>query len=102
MTSLLAVEWIKLRHRWMPRILILIMLGIIGLISLASLGLHGLRAALVLPQGLLAGLVLAGIFSPFLWPILAGAWSGMSSPGAQYEWFCREDRIEWSTLSPDC
>jgi ABC-type transport system involved in multi-copper enzyme maturation permease subunit len=80
-TSLLATEWIKLRHRWMPRILIFIMLAIVGVLSLASLGLHNLRADLVLPQGLLAGLALAGILSPFLWPILAGAW-----PGNEFSW----------------
>jgi hypothetical protein len=32
MTSLIAAEWIKLRHRWMPRVLVLLTLIAVALL----------------------------------------------------------------------
>lgn len=81
MTRLLAGEWMKLTHRWMPRILLLIMLAIIVLVSLASLGRPTFRSNLMFPKGLLVGLTFSGFFAPFLMPVLAGAW-----PGNEFSW----------------
>lgn len=80
MTSLLGAEFVKLRHRWMPRILVLIMLGIIALFFW-GIGTTSVRHDLLWPRGLLAALTFAGFFAPFLWPVLAGAWTGN-----EYSW----------------
>lgn len=81
MRPLLAADWIKLRHRWMPRILLLIMLAIIILVSLPALGRTNYRISLMFPKGLLVGLLFTGLFAPFLMPVLAGAW-----PGNEFSW----------------
>ncbi|HZT95959.1 MAG TPA: ABC transporter permease [Chloroflexota bacterium] len=80
MRELLAAEFVKMRFRWMPRIIVLIMLAIIGLIFW-GVGTGDQRANLFFPRGLLAGLVFSGFFAPFLWPVLAGAWAGN-----EYSW----------------
>jgi hypothetical protein len=65
----------------MPRILVLIMVGIIILVSLASLGRPNFRSNLLFPKGILLGLAFSGFFAPFLMPVLAGSW-----PGNEFGW----------------
>lgn len=76
MIALLAADWLKMRHRWMPRVLILILLAIVVLVffGISSRGRN--ISALVLPDGLVIALSLAAGFAAFLWPVLAGSWAG--------------------------
>jgi hypothetical protein len=81
MIPLLLADWRKLRQRWMPRILLLILMVLIALIffGISSRGRN--RPDLVLPDGLVAALSLGAGFAAFLWPVLAGSWSG-----GEYGW----------------
>lgn len=75
MINLLGAEWVKLRHRWMPRIITLIMLAILALLFFGiSTGSN--RNDVFFPRGLIVVLAFAGFMSSFLWPVLAGAWAG--------------------------
>jgi hypothetical protein len=76
----LGAEWIKLRHRWMPRILALVLFAIVALLFWA-IGTGSNRTDLIFPRGMLAALLGAGFVASFLWPILSGAWSGN-----EYSW----------------
>lgn len=80
MSALLGGEWIKLRVRWMPRIIIGILLLILILIFW-GMGTSPERTNLFFPTGLLTGLLLSASISSFLWPVLAGSWSG-----SEYSW----------------
>jgi len=81
MIGLLRADFRKLVHRWMPRILILILLALTALIFFAVSHRVRFRPDLVPPDGLVAALSLAGGFAPFIWPILAGSWAG-----GEYSW----------------
>jgi hypothetical protein len=81
MTALLAAEWIKLRSRWMPRVLVLLMLIIVGLIFWGTGTQRDLRQDLIMPHGWISGMVFASLVAPFLWPILGGSWAG-----SEYGW----------------
>lgn len=76
MTSYLSFEWLKLSKRWMPRIILLMLLG---LTILAFWGqgtrIEG-RGNLFLPRGWLAALSFCAFFAPFFWPVLGGSWAG--------------------------
>lgn len=80
MSALLAGEWVKLRVRWMPRIVVGILLLIMILIFW-GIGTSPERSNLFFPTGLLTGLVLSASVSSFLWPVLAGSWAG-----SEYSW----------------
>ena len=81
MIGLLRADWRKLRHRWMPRILLLILIGLVTLIF-ALLTTHGHnRNHMALPGGFVAALDLVAGFAPFIWPVLAGSWAG-----GEYSW----------------
>ncbi len=75
MIGMLQAEAVKMRHRWMPRILILIMLAVIALLFW-GIGTGSNRNDLLFPRSLVASLVFGAFVAPFLWPVLAGAWSG--------------------------
>jgi ABC-2 type transport system permease protein len=79
--GLLAAEILKLRKRWMPRILLLIFLAILGVIFWAVGANQSQRTNLFLPRGWLTTLFLSSTLAPFLWPILAGSWAGN-----EYSW----------------
>src|SRR5947209_8517060 len=94
MTPLLAAEWLKLRTRWMPRVLTLIMLAfvVLGFLEMDT-NLHNL----ILPRAWLAALYFASTFSLVLWPILGGCWAGN-----EYGWGTvsliltrRPNRVHW-------
>lgn len=75
MIASMQFEWLKLSRRWMPRILLLMILGLISIAFWGS-GTHGGRENLFLPRGWLAGLEYATFFAAFFWPVLGGSWAG--------------------------
>lgn len=75
MSALLTAEWIKMRYRWMPRIIVAILLAII-IIAWWVIGARGSRDRIFPPQGLIAVLVVIAALSAFLWPVVAGSWGG--------------------------
>ncbi len=80
MGALIGAEWVKLKHRWMPRIIALILFAIVALLFWA-IGTGANRTDLIFPRGMLAALLAAGFVASFLWPILSGAWAGN-----EYSW----------------
>lgn len=80
MSGLLAAEWLKLRTRWMPRVILLILLGILALIFW-GIGTGNDRVNLFFPRGVLAAWVIGATLSSFLWPVLGGSWAG-----SEYGW----------------
>jgi ABC-2 type transport system permease protein len=83
MTGLLSAEFLKLRKRLMPRMLLLILLALVALVFF-GFAKNGDRASLVdviLPDGWLLGLVFVSFFAPFIAPVLAGSWAG-----SEYSW----------------
>ncbi len=81
MIGLLHSDWRKLRHRWMPRILILILLAIVALIFLGVSSSAKYRGDLIWPDGLVVALSFGAAFAAFIWPVLAGSWAG-----GEYSW----------------
>lgn len=75
MTGLLAAEWLKLRKRWMARILLLVLLLISGLVFW-GLGTSNNRSDLFFPRGLLVASIISTTVGTFLWPILSATWAG--------------------------
>jgi len=80
MSHLLAMEWIKLRHRMMPRVLLLILIAIVALLFWA-LGTRTLRSDIFFPRGLLFALTVAVSAYSFLAPVIGGSWGG-----GEYGW----------------
>lgn len=81
MMGLVRADWRKMRHRWMPRVLVLILLVIVALVLLGISSRGRFRADLVPPNGLVVALSLAAAFAAFIWPVLGGSWSG-----GEYGW----------------
>ncbi|MBV9279575.1 MAG: hypothetical protein JOZ41_05800 [Chloroflexi bacterium] len=76
MTAYLSFEWLKLTIRWMPRIIIVLMLGLTVIIFWGQ-ATHGRdQGNLALPRGWLSSLILSSFFAPFFWPVLGGSWAG--------------------------
>ncbi len=74
--GLLAADLLRMRKRWMVRIVLLILLLIIGLV-LVGIGHNSAEASNVdYPFGILAALVISASLSSFLWPVIAGNWAG--------------------------
>ncbi len=80
MRHLLAADWLKMRHRWMPRILILVLVVLLVLV-LWGLASDSSRPNIFPVRGLLAALLLSSLIGAVLWPIMAGAWAGN-----EYSW----------------
>lgn len=76
MIPLLAADWTKMRYRWMPRILILILLAIVALVFFGISTRPRFRPSLVFPDGMAIALIFAASFAAFIWPVLAGSWAG--------------------------
>jgi len=98
MNSLMAMELIKLRHRMMPRILLLLLVAIVALLFWA-LGTRAARVDVFLPRGLLFALSIAVSAYSFLAPVIGGSWGG-----GEYGWGTirlvlsrRPNRIAFST-----
>lgn len=97
MSRLFAGEWLKLRKRWMPRILLFILLAIAVLIFW-GVGASSARSTIFFPRNLLLAFVYASILMSFLAPVLAGSWAGN-----EYGWGTirtvlsrRPDRIQFA------
>lgn len=82
MTAYLSFEWLKLTRRWMPRVILAAVLGVVVIMFLGtgSKPDSGL-ANLFFPRALPASLVAAAFAAPFFWPVLGGSW-----PGNEYGW----------------
>jgi ABC-2 type transport system permease protein len=76
MTNTFAFEWFKLSRRWMPRIILVMLLGLIVLAFWGYATRNVGRANLFLPRGWLAALAFCSFFAPFFWPVLGGSWAG--------------------------
>jgi hypothetical protein len=81
MTGLLRADWRKLRQRWMPRVLLLILVLLVALVFLSISSRGRFRSDLAMPAGLIVSLSLGAAFAAFIWPVLAGSWSG-----SEYSW----------------
>jgi hypothetical protein len=98
MIGLLLADWRKMRHRWMPRILLVILLAIVVLIFFGISSRGRFSDVVAMPDGLVVALSLAAGFAAFIWPVLAGSWAG-----GEYGWGTvrmaltrRPSRIEFS------
>ena len=80
MSHLLGADWIKLSHRWMPRVILLIPPLIIGLIYW-GVATTSDRVNLIPPRGWVPALFFMCAFAPFIWPVLGGSWAG-----SEYGW----------------
>jgi ABC-type transport system involved in multi-copper enzyme maturation permease subunit len=76
MSRTLSFEWFKLMRRWMPRIILLMLLGFTILAFWGYGTRHTGRPNLFLPRGWLAALAFCSFFAPFFWPVLGGSWAG--------------------------
>ncbi|HWE64025.1 MAG TPA: hypothetical protein VHB98_20105 [Chloroflexota bacterium] len=76
MTAYLSFEWLKFSKRWMPRIIVALLIGliIVGFWGQATRVMG--RGNLFLPRGWLAALSFSAFFAPFFWPVLGGSWAG--------------------------
>lgn len=83
MMGLVAADFLKLRKRLMPRILLIILLVLMALVffGFAKSGDRLSIADVILPNGWLLGLVFVSFFAPFIAPVLAGSWAG-----SEYSW----------------
>jgi ABC-type transport system involved in multi-copper enzyme maturation permease subunit len=77
MKELLQAEWIKMTHRWMPRIILSVLaLIVILFLLLTALASHANTANAYWPRGLLFGMLAMFYFSGLCMTVLGGAWSG--------------------------
>ena len=76
MTAYLSFEWLKLSKRWMPRIIIGLLICLTALAFWGTGTRSSDRADLFLPRGWLAALTYCSFFAPFFWPVLGGTWAG--------------------------
>jgi ABC-2 type transport system permease protein len=83
MSGLLSAEFLKLRKRLMPRVLLFILLALTALVFFGSARSSDRQSIhdLILPNGWVLGLLFASLFAPFIAPILAGSWAG-----SEYSW----------------
>lgn len=71
-----SFEWLKISKRWMPRIIVLLMVGLTSVAFWGEATRALLRPDLFLPRGWLVALTFVGFFAPFFWPVLGGSWAG--------------------------
>jgi hypothetical protein len=81
MTSYLSFEWLKLSRRWMPRIVLLMLLALTVLAFWGQATRLEGRPNLFLPRGWLAAMAFCSFFAPFFWPVVGGSWAG-----SEYGW----------------
>jgi hypothetical protein len=76
-TAYLSFEWLKLTKRWMPRMIMAAVLGVVVILFLGTGSQPDRNLANVLfPRALVASLVGAAFAAPFFWPVLGGSWLG--------------------------
>jgi hypothetical protein len=71
-----SFEWLKFSKRWMPRIILALLLGLTVLVFWGQATRLNGRPDLFLPRGWLAALAFSSFFAPFFWPVLGGSWAG--------------------------
>ena len=76
MTAYLSFEWLKFSRRWMPRVILVMLLGLTVLVFWGQATRLEGRGNLLLPRGWLAALAFCSFFGPFFWPVLGGSWAG--------------------------
>jgi ABC-2 type transport system permease protein len=76
MSAYLSFEWLKLSKRWMPRVILIMLLAITVLAFWAQATRLEGRGNLLLPRAWLAALAFCSFFAPFFWPVLGGSWAG--------------------------
>ncbi|HZU12294.1 MAG TPA: hypothetical protein VFB58_05600 [Chloroflexota bacterium] len=76
MIDTLSFEWLKFSRRWMPRTILILLLGLTVLAFWGYATRNVGRANLFLPRGWLAALAFSAFFAPFFWPVLGGSWAG--------------------------
>ncbi len=72
----LSFEWFKLSKRWMPRVVMVMLLGVIVLAFWGTSTRASNVGNLLLPRGWLTSLIFASFVAPFLWPVLGASWGG--------------------------
>jgi len=75
-TDYLSFEWLKLSKRWMPRVIILLLLGGVLFYFVGEGNRVADQVNLYFPQAWLATLFASAFFAAFLWPVLGGSWAG--------------------------
>lgn len=75
MTAYLSFEWLKFSKRWMPRVILGLMAGLLVL-AFWGFSRGQDQPNLFLPRGWLTALILFAGFAPFFWPVLGGSWAG--------------------------
>ena len=82
MTAYMSFEWLKLTKRWMPRVILAAVLGVVVIMFLGTGSKPDSNLAnLFFPRALPASLVAAAFAAPFFWPVMGGSW-----PGNEYGW----------------
>jgi ABC-2 type transport system permease protein len=76
MSAYLSFEWLKLSKRWMPRVILLMLLALTVLAFWGQATRLEGRGNLLLPRAWLAALAFCSFFAPFFWPVLGGSWAG--------------------------
>ena len=76
MNAYLSAESIKLSKRWMPRIILLLLVGALVVYFWGEGTRLDNQANLFFPRAWLAALFLSSFCAPFLWPVLGGSWAG--------------------------
>lgn len=76
MMQQLSFEWFKLARRWMPRIILLLLLALTVLAFWGQATRTEARGNLLLPRSWLTALTFCSFFAPFFWPVLGGSWAG--------------------------
>jgi len=72
----LSFEWFKLSKRWMPRVVMVMLMGVIVLAFWGTSTRASNVGNLLLPRGWLTSLIFASFVAPFLWPVLGASWGG--------------------------
>jgi hypothetical protein len=76
MTATFSFEWLKFSRRWMPRVILAMLLALTVLAFWGTATRIASRPDLFLPRGWLAALTFTSFFASFFWPVLGGSWAG--------------------------
>jgi hypothetical protein len=74
--AFLSFEWLKLSKRMMPRIILVLIVGLMLVAFWGQSTRVGEHDNLLLPRAWLAALSFSAFFAPFFWPVLGGSWAG--------------------------
>jgi hypothetical protein len=74
--AFISFEWLKLSKRMMPRIILVLIVGLMLVAFWGQSTRTGERDNLLLPRAWLSALSFSAFFAPFFWPVLGGSWAG--------------------------